>query len=84
MGGRSDVVSFNALELVHFARTIQGCMFGASDPERDLPVLLEHLRAGRLDVDALVTARIGMGELDIAFADLEAGRGVRSVIVFEA
>ena len=83
MGGRSDVVSFNALELVHFARTIHGCMFGASDPERDLPVLLEHLRAGRLDVDALVTARIGLESLDIAFADLEAGRGVRSLIVFD-
>lgn len=83
MGARTDTVSFNALEIAHFARTLQGCMFGASDPERDLPMLLEHVRAGRLDVDTLVTARIGLDAVDVAFADLEAGRGARSLIVFE-
>ena len=84
MGAKSDTVNFNALEIAHFARTLTGCMYGASDPVRDIPVLLEHVRAGRLDLGALVSARIGLDGVAAAFADLEAGRGARSLIVFDS
>jgi S-(hydroxymethyl)glutathione dehydrogenase / alcohol dehydrogenase len=83
MGAKSDTVNFNALEIAHFARTLTGCMYGASDPVRDVPLLLEHVRAGRLDLGALVSARIGLDGVAAAFADLEAGRGARSLIVFD-
>jgi S-(hydroxymethyl)glutathione dehydrogenase/alcohol dehydrogenase len=83
MGAKSDTLTFNALEIAHFARTLAGCMFGASDPARDVPLLLEHVRAGRLDLEALVSARIGLDGIPTAFADIEAGRGARSLIVFD-
>lgn len=82
MGAKTDTVAFNALELPHFARTISGCFYGSSDPERDVPVLVEHVLAGRLDIDALVTSRVSLDGVAAAFADLEAGRGARSLIVF--
>ncbi len=83
MGSRSDSAGFNALELAHFARTLRGCMYGSSDPERDIPALLGHVRSGTLDLGALVSRRIGLDGLASAFADLEAGRGARAVIVYD-
>lgn len=82
MGSATDTLSLSALEIPHFARTLRGCMYGSTDPDVDIPVLLEHYRAGRLDLAGLVTAQIGLSELGAAFAELHAGRGARSVIVF--
>jgi S-(hydroxymethyl)glutathione dehydrogenase/alcohol dehydrogenase len=82
LGARTDMVSFNALEVAHFARTLRGSMYGNSDPAADVPGLLEHVRAGRLDLGALVTGRITLDDVEPAFADLNAGRGARSLIVF--
>ena len=52
------------------------------DPVRDIPVLADLARRGRLDLDALVTRRIGIDDVEQAFADMAAGRGARSVVCF--
>ena len=82
IGGKDDLVSFSALELFHFARTLSGCVYGNSDPARDVPVLAEHVRAGRLDLDALVTDRITLDEVPAAFERMAAGKGGRSLVEF--
>lgn len=82
LGKRSDTFSFNALEVAHFARTLRGSMYGNADPAVDVPALLEHVRAGRLDLGALVSARISLDDVEPAFAEMSAGRGARSLIVF--
>lgn len=84
MGSRTDTLTFNALELAHWGRTLAGCMFGNCDPAVDLPVLIEHYRAGRLDLAALVTDRIGLDDIGPAFEAMQAGRGARSLVVFDA
>lgn len=81
IGGKDDQVSFSALELFHFARTLRGCVYGSMDPPRDLPMLLDHVRAGRLDLESLVTRRLPLDQVADAFADMEAGRGVRALVV---
>ncbi|MGH7721944.1 MAG: Zn-dependent alcohol dehydrogenase [Candidatus Dormibacteria bacterium] len=83
LGARTDMASFNALELAHFARTLRGCMYGNADPAADVPVLLEHVRAGRLDLGALVTSRITLDDVEPAFTEMAAGRGARSLIIFD-
>ena len=83
LGARTDTLSFNALEVAHFARTLRGSMYGNADPAVDVPVLLEHVRAGRLDLGALVTSRITLDDVEPAFAEMSAGRGARSLIIFE-
>ena len=82
IGGKDQQVAFSALELFHFARTLSGCVYGNSDPARDLPVLAEHVRAGRLDLGALVTERIALEGIPAAFEDMLAGRGGRALVVF--
>lgn len=61
---------------------ISGCLLGNCHPQRDFPVFLELWRAGRLAIDKLVTAVRPLAEIDEAMADLQAGRGLRTVLAF--
>ncbi|MEU2390106.1 Zn-dependent alcohol dehydrogenase [Streptomyces sp. NPDC007369] len=82
IGGKEQQVAFHALEIFHFARTLTGCVYGNSDPARDLPVLAEHIRAGRLDLGSMVTDRITLDGIPGAFDAMLAGKGGRSLVVF--
>ncbi|MEU6842089.1 Zn-dependent alcohol dehydrogenase [Streptomyces sp. NPDC046716] len=82
IGGKDQQVTFNALELFHWGRTLSGCVYGNSDPARDLPVLAEHIRAGRLDLSALVTEHIALDGIPAAFDNMVAGKGGRALVVF--
>ncbi|HTJ40325.1 MAG TPA: Zn-dependent alcohol dehydrogenase [Dactylosporangium sp.] len=82
LGSAQDPVTFNALEVAYFARTIAGCMYGSTDPAVDVPLLLEHYRAGRLDLAALVTDEVGLDEVGEAFSRMRSGQGARTLIRF--
>ncbi|MFD7812674.1 Zn-dependent alcohol dehydrogenase [Streptomyces sp. NPDC059785] len=82
IGGKDQQVTFNALEIFHWGRTLAGCVYGNADPARDVPVLAEHVRAGRLDLDALVTERIALDGIPAAFDNMIAGKGGRALVVF--
>ncbi|MEU5769202.1 Zn-dependent alcohol dehydrogenase [Streptomyces asoensis] len=82
IGGKDQQVTFNALELFHWGRTLAGCVYGNSDPAKDLPVLADHIRAGRFDLGALVTERITLEDIPQAFDNMLAGKGARALITF--
>jgi S-(hydroxymethyl)glutathione dehydrogenase/alcohol dehydrogenase len=82
IGGKDQQVTFHALELFHWGRTLSGCVYGNSDPAKDLPVLAGHIRAGRFDLGLMVTERIGLDGIPAAFATMLAGRGGRALVVF--
>ncbi|QQC93668.1 zinc-binding dehydrogenase [Streptomyces alfalfae] len=82
IGGKDQQVTFNALEIFHWGRTLSGCVYGNSDPAVDLPVLAGHIRAGRLDLSVLVTDRIGLDGIPAAFGNMLAGKGGRALVVF--
>ena len=83
VGAKDDPVSFSALELFHFARTLRGCVYGSADPERDIPVLTRHIRDGGIDLATMVTDEIGLDDLPAAFERLREGKGGRSLIRFD-
>ncbi|MFI9798141.1 Zn-dependent alcohol dehydrogenase [Streptomyces sp. NPDC052302] len=82
IGGKDQQVTFNALEIFHWGRTLAGCVYGNSDPARDVPVLAAHVREGRLDLGALVTERIALDGIPAAFENMLAGKGGRALVVF--
>jgi S-(hydroxymethyl)glutathione dehydrogenase/alcohol dehydrogenase len=61
-------------------KKLVGCFLGSCNSLRDIPRMLAMWRAGRLDLEALVTARRPLAEINDGFGDLAAGRGIRTVI----
>ena len=69
--------------LILYNKRLLGCFAGTSRPHVDLPRLINLYRAGRLDLDKLVTKRYALENLGQAFEDMEAGTIARGVLVFE-
>ncbi|MEU2545841.1 Zn-dependent alcohol dehydrogenase [Streptomyces roseolus] len=82
IGGKDQQVSFHALEIFHWGRTLAGCVYGNADPAVDLPVIAAHIRDGRFDLGALVTERITLDGIPGAFDAMVAGKGGRALVVF--
>jgi S-(hydroxymethyl)mycothiol dehydrogenase len=55
--------------------------YGDCLPSRDFPVLIEHYLAGRLDLDGFVSETIGIDDVEAAFARMQRGEVLRSVVV---
>ncbi|SDP54066.1 alcohol dehydrogenase [Pedococcus dokdonensis] len=72
--------SVSPLDLVAQAKTVIGSYLGSALPSRDLPVLAQWWREGRLPVEALVSARVGLDDVNHAMDELAAGRAVRQLI----
>jgi Zn-dependent alcohol dehydrogenase len=59
---------------------LHGCLLGSCNSLRDIPRLLGLWRAGRLDLESLITTRRPLAEINQAMDDLEAQRGIRTVL----
>lgn len=70
-----NVVLMQALE-----KKLCGCLLGSSNSLFEIPRLLRLWRTGKLDMQAMITARRPLSEVNEAFADLAAGKGIRTVI----
>lgn len=69
------VVGFTTTE-----KKLVGCLLGSSDSQREVPRLLALWKAGRLDLDGMITARRPLVEIGAALADLQAKQGIRTVL----
>ena len=77
--GDSVTIGLPALFVVTEKKLI-GCALGSSNSLREIPRLIALWQAGRLDLEGLITARRPLAEINLAFEDLKAGRGIRTVI----
>ena len=62
-------------------KRLVGSLLGSCWAPRDIPRLVELWQAGRLDLESMVTSRRPLEEVNEAVADLEAGRGLRTVLM---
>ncbi|CAA9560640.1 MAG: Formaldehyde dehydrogenase MscR, NAD/mycothiol-dependent / S-nitrosomycothiol reductase MscR [uncultured Thermomicrobiales bacterium] len=58
--------------------------YGNCLPTRDFPLLADWYKQGQLNLDKIVTRTIALEETEEAFAAMERGETLRSVIVFDA
>ncbi|WP_329563092.1 S-(hydroxymethyl)mycothiol dehydrogenase [Kitasatospora sp. NBC_01266] len=61
---------------------LKSSWYGDCLPSRDFPMLIDLYLQGRLDLDAFVTETIGLDEVEQAFARMQGGDVLRSVVVF--
>jgi len=62
---------------------VQGSMMGSSPFTVDIPKYAALYLKGRLELDLLVSKRIGLRDVNAGYADMIGGRVARSVIVFD-
>lgn len=60
--------------------SLKSSWYGDCLPSRDFPMLVEQYKLGRLDLDAFVTERIGLGDIEAAFGKMHDGTVLRSVV----
>jgi S-(hydroxymethyl)glutathione dehydrogenase/alcohol dehydrogenase len=83
LGNITDVgIPVAPAELTLFQKRIQGSLFGASNPSRDILWMLELYQAGKLKLDELVTRTYTLDQLNEGYADMHAGKNMRGVIVY--
>ena len=61
-------------------KRVLGTLLGGCNSLREIPRLIGLYQAGRLDLEALITARRPLEAINEAMADLSASRGVRTVL----
>lgn len=82
VGVPRDTIELNTADVLA-GKSFTGTLGGACIPDRDFPLYLRWYEQGRLDLDALVTRRYALSDVNEAVLALEAGRIVgRAIIEF--
>jgi Zn-dependent alcohol dehydrogenase len=78
----SDQVVLSGMDLM-MGKTVRQSVMGSARPAVDIPRLVEHTLAGRLDLAPMIEGTRPLDELPAALDDLEAGRVLgRTIITF--
>jgi NDMA-dependent alcohol dehydrogenase len=73
-------IPISATQLTLFQKRLQGSLFGAGSPTKDIPAMLALYRQGRLKLDELITRRYTLDQVNEGYADMRAGLNMRGVI----
>jgi alcohol dehydrogenase len=73
-------IALAPVTLVAEERTLKGSYIGSAAPLRDVPRYIALFKAGKLPVDALLTHRLRLDEINEGFDRLREGIGVRQVV----
>jgi S-(hydroxymethyl)glutathione dehydrogenase/alcohol dehydrogenase len=81
-GAGTKMVEFNMFELFFDEKTIQGSYYGSADVRSDFHRLLRLWKAGKLDLEGMITKRIKIDEVNDAIEAMKRGETIRTVIEF--
>ncbi len=71
----------NVNALVYAEKTLRGSIYGSTRPRIDLLRLIDLHRAGRIDLDRLLTKTYPLSQINEAYAALERGEVARSLVL---
>jgi Zn-dependent alcohol dehydrogenase len=78
--GLEDTIELPVIAWALAEKTVTGSFLGSSNSHLEFPRLLELWRAGRLDLENMVSSTRSLAEIPEAFEDLMLGHGLRTVI----
>ncbi|MFN2591098.1 MAG: Zn-dependent alcohol dehydrogenase [Actinomycetota bacterium] len=82
MGRMDAMVEFAAYDLFFSSKTLKGCYYGGADVRVDFDRLLRLWRAGRLDLEGMISQTIDLADVNEGIAALSTGEVIRTVIKF--
>jgi S-(hydroxymethyl)mycothiol dehydrogenase len=74
-------VELPMIELFGRGGALKSSWYGDCLPSRDFPLLIDLYLRGRLDLDGFVSETVGLDGVEAAFAKMERGEVLRSVVV---
>ncbi|MGW6291705.1 Zn-dependent alcohol dehydrogenase [Streptomyces sp. NPDC055058] len=78
----ADAEASFRVSAMYLDKSVLGCRYGSSRPQRDIALYAELYRQDRLLLDELVTRTYPVDAFDQARAEAEAGRVARAVLTF--
>jgi len=69
-------------DLIFGEKTVIGSLYGSAQVMRDFPRLVRLVESGQLDLDAMVSSTLSLGQVNDGFRAMEAGEVIRSVITY--
>jgi Zn-dependent alcohol dehydrogenase len=81
--GLGAQLTIDPLPLIRFENRIVGSRYGSSLPSVEFPRLADLYMEGRLPIDAIITKRYPLAEINEAHRALAAGENARGLIVFD-
>lgn len=83
MGSLTEMdVKLNLFMLTMQQKRLQGAIFGGANPRFDIPNLLRHYMEGSLHLDELVTQTYKLEDINTGYADMNAGKNIRGLIMY--
>jgi NDMA-dependent alcohol dehydrogenase len=76
-------VELDLLTFVMSSKRLQGSLYGNSVARNDIPLLCDLYRAGQLKLDELITNTYRLEDINQGFQDMQDGKNLRGVIVYD-
>jgi S-(hydroxymethyl)glutathione dehydrogenase/alcohol dehydrogenase len=73
-------VTLNLALLTLMQKNLQGTIFGGGNPHHDIPQLLSMYKAGKLNIDDMITRQYKLEQINEGYTDMLEGRNIRGVI----
>ena len=73
-------VTLNLAMLTLMQKNLQGTIFGGGNPHYDIPQLLSMYKAGKLNIDDMITRQYKLEQINEGYQDMLDGKNIRGVI----
>ncbi|MDN5760595.1 MAG: NDMA-dependent alcohol dehydrogenase [Tomitella sp.] len=75
-----NAATLNLSMLSLLQKNLQGTIFGGGNPHYDIPQLLTMYKAGKLNLDDMVTREYSLDRINDGYRDMLEGRNIRGII----
>ncbi|HEX3567422.1 MAG TPA: alcohol dehydrogenase, partial [Acidimicrobiales bacterium] len=76
-------VLMNLADLTLSQKELVGSLFGGANPREDIPRLLDLYRAGKLQLDEMVTQTYSLDDVNQGYQDLRENKNIRGVLLYD-
>jgi S-(hydroxymethyl)glutathione dehydrogenase/alcohol dehydrogenase len=73
-------VTLNLAMLTLMQKNLQGSIFGGGNPQYDIPQLLSMYKAGKINLDDMITRQYKLEQINDGYQDMLDGKNIRGVI----
>ncbi|MFB7123763.1 alcohol dehydrogenase catalytic domain-containing protein [Kitasatospora sp. NPDC056273] len=79
-GAQDDLAQFTMGELFFNEKRLLPSLYGGATVARTIGLVVDLWRAGRIDLDGMVTHRVGLADVNEAIAQMRSGEALRTVV----